>query len=778
MISFTSQGLFGGMAALRCRRARWVWVSLILMRLVPSLHAAEPAEVIVTARRVEERAEQVPISIARLDDDALRRIGADRLTDIAGAVPNLTVPTLGVFGAELPSIRGIFSPIGASTIGLYVDDVPVQIRSLEVAGNPDLRSFDLDRVEVLRGPQGSLFGASSMGGTIRYITRQPLLEGQEGYVSGELAATKGGGLSHEVQGAVASALVPGKLGMRASAYYRRDAGLIDRIDPGTNGRIASNIDDNSVYALRVAGKAALGERLLLTPTLFYQKGRRADLPFHEDRLGRFRQSAIARQPGSDRFLLPSLTATLDLGGATLTSVTALLDRKNRQTVDYSGFFGEIVLGGMAPDIRTPGGSRSLTSVDQRSLTQEVRLSSSDPQAALRWVVGGFFRQSRLVMEQRVSEPGIAELSQAYLGLSVEELFGLPLLPDGVSYHSRQRIREQDLALFGQLTWSPLTRFEATAGLRVSRSRLTFRLFSEGPFAGGPNKVGPKRQSDTPVTPYATLSYKPAKASLIYVSAGKGFRGGGTNGAVPVDACAGDLNGLGRRSAPESYGADSLWSYEAGVKTGGAADRLQLSVSAFRIDWRMIQQSVALPNCGFSYVDNLGAARNQGFELSVAARPFDALRLGLAVGFVDARFRRDVGEPRADGAGSIVAAGDRVPYVPRWSGSVSAEYGFSLPHRTAGYVRSEWQYSGRYRRAPSAQSAAYDARVFKGEDSGTVLLRAGLGRDSWEVSAFIDNLLDDHALLYRNVELAPVTGSPIRQIAQRPRTIGLSGRLNF
>ncbi|HKY80954.1 MAG TPA: TonB-dependent receptor, partial [Sphingobium sp.] len=148
----------------------------------------------------------------------------------------------------------------------------------------------------------------------------------------------------------------------------------------------------------------------------------------------------------------------------------------------------------------------------------------------------------------------------------------------------------------------------------------------------------------------------------------------------------------------------------------------------------------------------------------------------SIGFVDARFRRDVGAPRADGAGSIVAAGDRVPYVPRWSGTLSAQYGFPLARGMQAFVRSEWQYSGRYRRAPSVRSVAYDPRIYRGQANDMAMLRIGISRDGWDLTAFIENMFDDHAILYRNVELAPATGSPVREAAQRPRTIGLSGRI--
>lgn len=156
-------------------------------------HVADSRTVLVTARRVAEAEQSVPISLVRLDAVELERRGIARLADLSGVVPQLSTPTLGAFGAQEPIMRGVFSPIGAATVGLYVDDVPVQIRSLEVAGNPDLRRFDLDRVEVMRGPQGTLFGADSMGGTIRALTRQPRLEGWELRASGELASVAGGG---------------------------------------------------------------------------------------------------------------------------------------------------------------------------------------------------------------------------------------------------------------------------------------------------------------------------------------------------------------------------------------------------------------------------------------------------------------------------------------------------------------------------------------------------------------------------------------------------------
>lgn len=743
--------------------------------------SADKAAIIVTARRLEEPLQVVPISVTALDDDALHGMGAETLADVARAVPNLIVAPVGVLGAEQPAIRGIFSPAGSSTVGIYIDDVPIQIRSLGFAGNADIRTFDLVRVEVLRGPQGTLFGANSMGGTIRFITRQPDLHLSDVRTQAEIGFTKDGGISREINGAVGGPIVPGRLGFRAGAYYRLDAGYVDRIDRRSGALRGRNINDVSALALRAGLKGAVGETVELTPSLLYQKSRRDDYPLFESSLGPHRQSNLHRQPGEDEFFLPSFTAKAALGGAELTSVTAYLDRHDRQVTDYSLTFGELVLGGLVPGLVPEGGTRSLTRVTQRSFTHETRLSSALAEAPLRWVVGAFYRRSRLGLTQSVVEPGISDLVESFFGASVEAVFGAPLLPGGISYRGTERVRETQLAGFGEVSWRLADTLEATAGVRVTRSRLGLRVLSEGPYAGGSiTQPDERTQSETPVTPRFGLAYRPTQDQLLYASVGKGFRVGGANPPVPAAPCAADLRAFGRDEAPVSFNSDSLWSYEVGAKSSWARRRLQLSLSLFHIDWDGIQQPVSLPNCGFSFVDNLGTARSRGFELEAEARPVPPLSLTAAVGYVDARFRSTVlgGAMPGGERAIIVERGDRVPYVPRWTTRLAGEYRAALPRSLEGFLAAEYQYSSRYRRAPSEAAVGYDPRVYRGDAYGNVLARAGMEGDGWTVSAFVDNLLDDRSILFSSADLVPATRAPLRQLTPRPRTIGLAGSLLF
>jgi iron complex outermembrane receptor protein len=748
----------------------------------PALGQTADSQIVVTARRIEEPIDQTPMSVAALDTDGLERIGAETLADVARAIPNFTLTPTGVLGVETPAIRGIFSPAGSSTVGLYLDDVPIQIRSTGFSRNVDLRTFDLERVEVMRGPQGTVFGANSMGGTIRFITRRPDLIDMDARMSAELAMTDGGGLSHEAQAAIGGPIADGTLGFRAAVYHRRDAGFIDRIRRQDGNAIGRNVDDHSVIALRGSLRAAIGDRVELMPALFYQRGRRDDYPYFDSDLAPYRQRNVHAQPARDRLILPSLTATLDFEDAVLTSVTALLDRDDRQVTDYSLVFGELVLGGAMPGLVPVGGTRSYSDIGQRNVTQEIRIASKPGHGSIDWVAGAFYREAHLDLLQEVVEPGIEELVAQYVGASVVDVFGVPLIEGSISYRGSERVRERQIAGFGEVSWRFLDGFEASAGVRVARSRLGLRVLSEGPYAGGVLTEPARRsQRETPVTPRFGLSYRPEPGRLFYLSAGKGFRVGGANPPVPTAACAEDLAAFGRTTAPVAYGSDTLWSYEAGMKASVARQQVQLSAAAFQIDWRGIQQPVSLPNCGFSFVDNLGAARSRGFEAQVDVRPTPNLLLYGAIGFVDARFRATVlGSASAPGGqrAVIVSRGDRVPLVPRWTGRLGAEVRARLARLGRMFVRTEYQFASAYRRAPSRIAFGFDPRVYRGEAYGTLQARMGLEHEDWKVSLFVRNLLNDRSILFNSAEFVPVTGSPLRQMTLRPRTIGFAASILF
>lgn len=709
----------------------------------------------------------------------LGRMGADTVSDIARAVPNLTLSPNGVMGIATPSIRGIFSATGGSTVGLYIDDVPVQIRSVLFSRNVDLRIFDLDRVEVLRGPQGSLFGASSMGGTIRFISRQPEIDKFGADVGASAMATQDGGVGRQLQGAFGGPMTPGSLGFRVALYHRSDAGYVDRIDRDTGNISRRDIDRHSVSAIRGGLRIEPGDGVTITPSVFYQRGRRNDYSFFDDSYGPYRQGARYRQPATDRFILPSLTAEVDLGGVRLTSVTAWFDRDDLQTTDYSSIFGELVLGGTVPGLEPDEGTFSRTHIGQRGTTQEIRLASPKSDTAPGWVLGAYYGRSRLLLSQDIVDPGLASLVSQYFGTSVEGAFGTPLLPGNRSYHGAEKTVETEIAGFADVNWKLAPNLEASAGVRISRTILDLSVLSEGPYAGGNISLpGERSTRETPVTPRFGVAYRPDSSQLYYINVGKGYRIGGANPPVPADVCAADLRGFGRDEVPASFASDSLWSYEIGLKRKFMRPRLAVSAALFQIDWTNIQQPVTLPNCGFSFTDNLGAARNRGFEAELEAKPVPGLTLHAGLGFIDARFRKTIAADPGDMSAIIAARGDRLPYVPRWSGQIAMEYSARLSPKFLGYLRAQYGFATRYRRAPSKEAQSYDARVYRGEGYGTLSLRAGIERPNWQISAYVDNLLNDRSILYSSSDLAPVTGAPLKQMSLRPRTVGLAATLRY
>jgi outer membrane receptor protein involved in Fe transport len=661
---------------------------------------------------------------------------------------------------------------------LYLDDTPIQSRPLLFTGSPDLQLFDLERVEVLRGPQGTLFGASSLGGTIRLITRQPDLRTLGGEAAAELSATKGGGIGFDVTAAAGGPIVADRLGFRTAVRVRREAGYVDRVNADTGEIVSADINDMSMLAIRGTLRAET-EGLSVTPSVLYQRSRSDDLPFFESSRGPQRQAFLADQPGKDELHLTSLTLETAVAGATLTSVSSYYGRHDRRVSDYSTVFGELVLGGTVPGLRPLGGTSSLSDVRQRNVTQEVRLAGTNAGTGLSWVAGVFLQRSSIRLVQEVAEPGVDALSRDFLGFPAEALFGTPLLPGGVTYRGRERAVETQLAAFGEVNWRFTPRLEAVAGVRLFRSALRLSVGSEGPYAGPDNAANrvEERNVERPVTPRIGLNFHLREGTLLYVGASKGYRAGGANTPVPVDPCRADLTALGRTAAPASYGSDALWNYEAGAKLSALERRLTFGASVFQIDWTNIQQQVRLPACGFSFVDNLGRARNRGFEAEAELRPVPDVHLSAAVGYVDARLRTSL---FAGGAVPVllVARGDRLPFTPQWTISGAAEYRLRLGAARRAFLRAEYQYVGAYQRTPAPGALSYNQAVFNGEARSYALMRAGLEGPRWSASLFVSNLFDDRSVIFSSADLVPATLDPLRQTTLDPRRIGLQISTRF
>jgi outer membrane receptor protein involved in Fe transport len=749
---------------------------------------AASGDIVVTAQRRAERLQDVPLAVTALGGADLKEQGARDIQDIARTVPGLVFAP-GAFGkGGTPIIRGIASQVGAATVGVYIDDTPIQSRPSQFSGNADPQLFDIDRVEVLRGPQGTLFGASSMGGTIRYIMTEPSFTEFSGRARAEISGQDHGDLNYEA-GVAAGGPLSDTIAFRASGFYRRDGGYIDRVNRTTGAIVDQNGNSADTIALRAAIDFRPVEELRIQPAIFYQKTNRDDLGFFNPSLPGISQDFVTPQTGQDRFVLPSLTAEYDFGGATVTSVTSYFDRNDRQRSDYSLLipnlifvpFSQGALGEFLPGFENyvAYGDNPLS---QKVFTQEVRLTSND-QGRFRWIVGGFYLHSEDRVRQRIVDQSFDPAAQALLGLSANQILGMigapALLPGSVVFTTNSLTTETQLAAFGEASYEIVPRLTVTAGVRVSESKLRLNQVQDGPFASGPATASGVQKS-TPVNPKFSIDYKPGDDVLLYATAQRGFRVGGVNQAVPTNLCAADIAALG--GPPKTtYNSDSLWNYEAGIKSQFADRRVTFNAAAYRIDWNNIQQSLALPRCGFTYTDNLGSARIEGVELETSFRPVDGLSLSARAAYTDAKFSKDAlsAPDPSTGLPTVLArSGDRLPDVPRWTYALAAEYETAISSTAEIYARADHQFVGdRFRTLPAGR-AGFTPAIFNADSYTVTNARLGVIFDkSLNISAFVTNLFDHRPLVAATTRFSPATQT-VRGTTIRPRTIGLTATKEF
>src|ERR1039457_3020386 len=479
-------------------------------------------EVTVTATRQEESLSRVPISVSVETRDAMDLKGIKDFSDIVRFTPGVA------FDANETNriaIRGISSSGGSGTTGIYIDDVPIQICALGFnADDSLLKVFDLDRIEILRGPQGTLFRAGSEGGTVRYITSQPNLDKSEIYARAESSFTEGGSLSYEAGVSGGTPIIDGTLAVKASAYYRRDGGWIDRIDPTTLNVVEPNANFDETTAVRVA--------MLWQPT------------------------SASREP--DTLFLPALNVQVDLGPTRLISTTSYFHRDDQSeyegtlyNLSYYQSLGEngspAALGNLIPDFPLLDGSgvhlpaalvnyRAPNTVtnQQRYFTEELRLQSTDRDARLNWTVGGFFSINRQFSLEQIHDPMVDTLFNLEFGQGAAAYFldaydtrpdGSSKLPMGDSYFNSLLSHDRQIAGFGEGNFNLTDALKLTAGVRVAYTQYSISSLSGGPQNAG-TRPGAHAASETPVTPKLGLSYQADPNDLYYATYAKGFRSGG------------------------------------------------------------------------------------------------------------------------------------------------------------------------------------------------------------------------------------------------------------
>ena len=784
-------------------------------------------EIVVTATRREERLQDVPISVSAFSQEKLDSQGLKNIDDLSRLAPGVTFSRNGMgssanYNDETSdiNIRGVDSTAGTSTTGIYIDDSPVQSRHIGFGSvNTFPALFDLDRVEVLRGPQGTLFGAGAEGGAVRFITPQPGLAQQTGYVRGELSTTRYGDPSYEGGAAMGGPIIDDKLGYRVSASYRRDGGWVDRVGytldnptqplptPTYKNDVERRANWSDTMTLRAALTWKVSDNLKITPSIYYQRLQLNDTSAYWTSLsnasaGVYRNGNALPNASTDPFTLAAIKAEWDLGFATMISNTSYLSRDQHSVSDYSQYLRATwAYFGALPNTYPPAGAVGYAPFGdvQRNFYQEVRLTSNDKTARLSWNVGAFYSHLNENIPEDIVDPTLAAEIQAFNPgfYGAGGLCGVLACPNGLIYTGQEsRVIDKQLAGFGELFFKITDTIKATVGLRISKVDFTGSVNGTGPFLGE-TIVSSNSASEKPITPKAVLAWQPDRDNLYYASASKGFRPGGVNVGVG-GICNGDLQTLGlpqvggHYQVPGKFESDSLWSYELGGKNTFLDHRLQVNTSVFYIDWKNIQQNVYLPSCGEQFTSNLGKATSKGGDIDIVYRPLPPLTLDLTVAYTDAKFDKSscAGTLVFDGttcAGAqnpvspIASKGDALLGAP-WSITAAAEYHFTQWRDRTPYLRIDYQHSSAQTKRLNTQNASnalYDTTIPGLPVTNNINLRGGFRFNGVDVSLFVNNLTDAHPLLYKSRDIAyDPTDNLYFERGVRPRTIGVTATYRY
>jgi outer membrane receptor protein involved in Fe transport len=728
-------------------------------------------EIVVTAQKREEKLNTVPISISAFSAATLQEMGAKDLQDFAREIPGLSVQPGTNGGAPEIAIRGISSSAGDATVGIYIDDVPVQAPKSNFSTDPNPKLFDIDRVEVLRGPQGTLYGASSEGGTIRYITPTPSLTDYTGQVRSEVGISERGDPSYEFGAAVGGPIVQDELGFRASVWGRRDGGYIDNVSRTSDDILAKNVNQNDSVAGRFSLNLVPGDGLQIIPAFYYQKLSSDNLPLTWSSLRPFQQQDTSETPGVDKFALPSLTVNYDFAGARLTSVSSYFDRTDTQQFDYSTFTIDDLTGGATailpafPNYQ----SASVTTTKQRDITQEVRIGSLPSADPFSYTVGVFFEHESNGFTQTVAEPDLAIIAPPYASA---------LLPGGLSYYENASSIEKQFAGFGEASYKFTNQLKLTVGARVENVKVESQYYANGLYNGGPTPPAQQAvtsSSQTPVNPKASFSYQISDNDLLYVTASRGFRPGGPNTPVPASACAADLAAQDTTAAQlASFKSDSVWNYEVGAKTLTLDNRLAVNGSVYYIDWRDIQQALSLPHCGFGYVANLGHATSKGFDFDAEYKLLEGLTLGVDGGLTRAVLDGNIYQ----GSALIGRDGDFLLLTPEWTASVNANYRHEIVEGFEGYTRVDMQHTSSFYRTGSEGTQLYDPDLYRGPAYNFMNFRAGIVHQSLNLSFFIKNALNARPVLFASYAQDGNSRDFQQQTTLPPRMFGITAAYKF
>lgn len=761
-------------------------------------------EIVVTATKRASTIQDVPFSINAQTAADIRRTGAQSLEDVSRSVAGLMIQNLGP-GQSQVAIRGVSAgqivrdqPGVKEQVGVYLDESVISLSLF----TPDLDLYDLNRVETLRGPQGTLFGSGSIGGTIRYITNQPDLEEAAGSVEAGLNTIDGGGTGGDIKAMINIPIAEGKAAIRAVAYHTEYAGFIDAHREG--GSIDKNVNSGNRTGGRVALLFQPNDALSITPRVIFQKietdgfNRQEIFNLYANphtttrpaiQLGEREQFLLQDEGFTDETLIADLTLNYDFDGVELTSVSSYTDRDIIVSRDASALTGSVSVDLGFPDeaVLLPSNLRDTTKVEQ--YTQELRLSSNGD-GPFQWVVGGFYSKTDRFYQQFLPTPGYDAATDATLGAGTAAGAGAGVAPVDSPFFSELPYELKQLAVFAEATYDISDSFHITAGGRYYDYEEERSVTQVGLFGNGVVNQVDKTKSDG-FTPRVLARYDVNDEVTLNAQVSKGFRLGGVNDPLNTALC--NSNDLEIFGGFQDYDDESLWNYEAGVKYKDKT--FSFNAAAFYTDISNLQVTLDAGSCSSRISFNVEKAHTMGLEMEFKARPTENFDISFAGSLIESKFDTTVN----DSTGSVLGGvrdGNRLPSVPKFSFGSTATYSFPFDMAAEGaeaYVSATFQHRSSIFTQPSDQEAgagSFTSGLAFGGAPGTDVtnvdleldsyqtlnLSFGIQMEAWEVVAYVNNVTDTNANLSFDRERGGRARLAFR--TNQPRTFGLVVRANF
>ena len=725
--------------------------SLLVIQTAAAQNSSDSlAEIVVTAQRRAERLQDVPAAITALSGDTLNQMRLQGNADLAAYVPSLSFDVLGP-GETTLAIRGLGTSYGLEpAVSLYINETPLDIRTDGFAGAPDIDFFDVDHVEVLRGPQGTLYGSSSMGGAVRILTAQP--DPSAVAVNAEVAGSsmQGGGAGYLTKSAV-NLPVTANAAIRIVGAFEHVPGYINQALPGNYAVAqpalpvtARRINEVDLKSGRIIGLWKPTDALTIKPTLMISDVDARNNSNYYSNLPEFTTADYYPSPQTSRLEVGNLEVDYALDFATLMSSTSVLSRDVQTQSDFT-----LLLANLAPafGVADPPNypETDFDTSHNSGFIQEFRLTSPTDQA-LRWVGGAYFSHYRQHSTESSNSASFAEAIGQTTGPNL--------------YLFDQSVIDQQTAAFIDVTYKIMPRLEVTAGERYYELRDSLENTQSG-VLGAPSQplVHAKASGNSP---RLVLTYHPVDDSTIYATAARGYRPGGPNVGLPTGiGCT--LNSV----YSPLYQPDTVWNYELGTKLEFLDRKLSIDVAAYQIDWKNVQQSVDDPGCGYLFVANVGSARSKGFEAEINYKPVESLLLSASGSYDHAEF---VSIDAAFEGAAAARSGEAVPGVPRQKFNLGGEYTAEIANHT-GYLRLDWSHLGSI-----PAGFTYNAvRPAYGSLEAAVGVRAG----RYDISLYGHNLTNSNGILEILDGATYSYGNTFTtQISTPPRTVGVDLKMHF